>query len=297
MSSTATPLQQAPVAPEQADRPERQNRLLRNTRKFLMSLVYIVGALALGVIVWQLIIVVTHAQAYILPTPLSVWQTLVDLLRTSPSAAGGLWQQLLATLEGTLLGFVVGCAAGVAFGILAGEFRIVRQVIYPYLVAIQSLPKVALVPVLATWFGFGLNAKVALVVLLVFFPVLVNTFQGVATADPEKIDLVRSLHGGRWQQLWRVRFFSAMPYMFTGFELGIVYAFLGAVLAEMTGSQNGTGVMMEQFQTNADTEATFALLIVLAVVGLVLNTIVRAIHQRVVFWEQASAGMGLAVTN
>jgi NitT/TauT family transport system permease protein len=297
MSSTATPLQRAPISPEPAVTPAGGSRLLRRTRKFLVSLAYIIGALALGVIVWELIIVATNAQAYILPTPLSVWQTLLDLLRESPAASGGLWQQLGATLEGTLLGFVVGCAAGVAFGILAGEFRIVRQVIYPYLVAIQSLPKVALVPVLATWFGFGLNAKVALVVLLVFFPVLVNTFQGVATADPEKIDLVRSLHGNRWQQLWRVRFFSAMPYMFTGFELGIVYAFLGAVLAEMTGSQNGTGVMMEQFQTNADTEATFAMLIVLAVVGLALNTIVRMIHQRVVFWEQSSPGMGLAVTN
>jgi NitT/TauT family transport system permease protein len=292
MSSTATPVQQAALAPEPAARPAGGGRLLRQTRKFLTTLAYIVGALALGVIVWELIIVATNAQSYILPTPLSVWKTLVDLLET-----GTLWSQLGSTMEGTLLGFVLGCLAGVVLGIAAGEFKIVRQIIYPYLVAIQSLPKVALVPVLATWFGFGLNAKVALVVLLVFFPVLVNTFQGVATADPQKIDLVRSLRGGRWQQLWRVRFFSAMPYMFTGFELGIVYAFLGAVLAEMTGSQSGTGVMIEQFQTNADTEATFALLIVLAVVGLVLNTIVRFIHHRVVFWEETSVGMSLSTTN
>jgi NitT/TauT family transport system permease protein len=292
MSSTATPVQQAALAPEPTAPPAGSGRLLRQTRKFLTTLAYIVGALALGVIVWELIIVATNAQSYILPTPLSVWKTLVDLLKT-----GTLWSQLGSTMEGTLLGFVLGCLAGVVLGIAAGEFKIVRQIIYPYLVAIQSLPKVALVPVLATWFGFGLNAKVALVVLLVFFPVLVNTFQGVATADPQKIDLVRSLRGGRWQQLWRVRFFSAMPYMFTGFELGIVYAFLGAVLAEMTGSQSGTGVMIEQFQTNADTEATFALLIVLAVVGLVLNTIVRFIHHKVVFWEETSVGMSLSTTN
>jgi NitT/TauT family transport system permease protein len=292
MSSTATPVQQAVLSPEPTARPAGSGRLLRQTRKFLTALAYIVGALALGVIVWELIIVATNAQSYILPTPLSVWKTLVDLLET-----GTLWSQLGSTMEGTLLGFVLGCLAGVVLGIAAGEFKIVRQIIYPYLVAIQSLPKVALVPVLATWFGFGLNAKVALVVLLVFFPVLVNTFQGVATADPQKIDLVRSLRGGRWQQLWRVRFFSAMPYMFTGFELGIVYAFLGAVLAEMTGSQSGTGVMIEQFQTNADTEATFALLIVLAVVGLVLNTIVRFIHHKVVFWEETSVGMSLSTTN
>jgi NitT/TauT family transport system permease protein len=292
MSSATTRLTEVALSPEPAPVPASRSRALRQTIKFLTTLAYIVGALALGVIVWELIILVTGAQSYILPTPLSVWKTLVDLMETST-----LWSQLWATLEGTLLGFVVGCFAGVVLGIAAGEFKIVRQIIYPYLVAIQSLPKVALVPVIATWFGFGLNAKVALVVLLVFFPVLVNTFQGVATADPEKIDLVRSLRGGRWQQLWRVRFFSAMPYMFTGFELGIVYAFLGAVLAEMTGAQNGTGVMMEQFQTNADTEATFALLIVLAVVGLVLNIIVRFAHQKVVFWEPTSVGMGLNTTN
>jgi len=292
MSSATTPLTQVALSSEPAPVRASRSRALRQTIKFLTTLAYIVGALALGVIVWELIILVTSAQSYILPTPLSVWKTLVDLMETST-----LWSQLWATLEGTLLGFVVGCFAGVVLGIAAGEFKIVRQIIYPYLVAIQSLPKVALVPVIATWFGFGLNAKVALVVLLVFFPVLVNTFQGVATADPEKIDLVRSLRGGRWQQLWRVRFFSAMPYMFTGFELGIVYAFLGAVLAEMTGAQNGTDVMMEQFQTNADTEATFALLIVLAVVGLVLNIIVRFAHQKVVFWEPTSVGMGLNTTN
>jgi NitT/TauT family transport system permease protein len=291
MSTAATPLVEAVLSPEPPSRPAAGSRLARQSRKFLVNLAYVVGALVLGIVVWELIVVLGNAPSYILPTPLSVWDTLVDLAKTST-----MWSQLGATLEGTLLGFVVGCAAGVVFGILAGEFRIVRQVIYPYLVAIQSLPKVALVPVIATWFGFGLNAKVVLVVLLVFFPVLVNTFQGVATADPEKIDLVRSLRGGRWQQLWRVRFFSAMPFMFTGFELGIVYAFLGAVLAEMTGAQNGTGVMMEQFQTNADTEATFALLIVLAVVGLILNTIVRYVHRKVVFWEQSSVGMGLSTS-
>jgi NitT/TauT family transport system permease protein len=288
MSSTATPLMSAAVSPGPAAGPAARSRLLGRALKFVTTLAYVVGALALGVIVWELIILITKPQAYILPTPLSVWDTLVTLLGTST-----MWSQLGATMEGTLLGFVVGCVAGVLLGIAAGEFKLVRQVIYPYLVAIQSLPKVALVPVIATWFGFGLNAKVVLVVLLVFFPVLVNTFQGVATADPDMIDLVRSLHGGRWQQLWRVRFFSAMPFIFTGFELGIVYAFLGAVLAEMTGAQNGTGVMVEQFQTNADTEATFALLIVLAVVGLLLNTLVRYVHRKVVFWEQTSAGLSL----
>jgi len=176
----------------------------------------------------------------------------------------------------------------VVLGIAAGEFRIVQRLLYPYLVAIQSLPKVALVPLLATWFGFGLTAKTSLVVLFVFFPVLVNTLQGVVTAEQDRIDLVRSLSGSRWQQLWRVRLFSALPGIFTGLELGITYAFLGAVLAEMSGSQDGVGVLISQYQNNSDTQATFATLIVLAVVGYLLNAILRFAHRRVVFWETTS---------
>ena len=154
----------------------------------------------------------------------------------------------------------------------------------------------ALGPLLATWFGFGLEAKVSLVVLFVFFPVLVNTLQGVVTADPDRIDLMRSLSGGRWQQLYRIRVFSAMPYIFTGLELGIVYAFLGAVLAEMTGAQQGVGVMISQFQNNSDTQATFALLIILALVGYLLNSVLRFAHKRVVFWETGT-GNDFRATN
>jgi NitT/TauT family transport system permease protein len=284
----------AAVEPESVRRP---NPWARRSKSLLKSLAYLVAALVLGIGIWELVIVFAHPPLYILPTPISVWDALLDLLKTDPSDPNSLWAQLYSTLEGTLIGFVIGCAAGVVLGFLAGEFEFFRKLIYPYLIALQSLPKVALVPLLATWFGFGLSAKVVLVVLLVFFPVLVNTLQGVVSSEEDRLDLVRSLGAGRWQQLWRVRFFSAMPYTFTGFELGIVYAFLGAVLAEMTGSQSGTGVMIAQFQVNADTQASFAILIVLAVVGLVLNSLIRLLHRKVVFWEKQTAGTALTAPN
>jgi NitT/TauT family transport system permease protein len=287
MSATTTD-KPAPVNARLATRtapPRRRRRKARNAAK---SALYLVAALVGGIAIWQILIKVYDPPQYIIPAPLTVWHALTALVWSPFSTPGGLWEQLGATLDATLIGFAIGCGGGVVLGIAAGEFETVQRLIYPYLVAIQSLPKVALVPLLATWFGFGLTAKVSLVVLFVFFPALVNTLQGVVMADQDRVDLVRSLSGGRWQQLRRVRVFSAMPFIFTGLELGITYAFLGAVLAEMTGAQSGVGVMISQFQNNSDTQATFATLIVLAVVGFLLNGIVRFVHRRVVFWESGS---------
>lgn len=260
-------------------------RRRRKARNGGVSLLYLLAALILGIGIWQLAVVVYHPPSYIIPPPLAVWTALKSLVISNPGDPMSMWAQLGSTMEATAIGFAIGSGAGILFGVLAGDFAIVRRLLYPYLVALQSLPKVALGPLLATWFGFGLSAKTSLVVLFVFFPVLVNTLQGVVSADPDRIDLYQSLGASRFQQLYRVRLFSAMPMMFTGLELGIVYAFLGAVLAEMTGAQQGVGVMISQFQNNSDTQATFALLIILAIVGFVLNTIVRVAHKRILVWE------------
>jgi NitT/TauT family transport system permease protein len=261
----------------------------RRSRRPLESLAYIIVAFVLGVLIWQVVIWALRPAGFILPPPLEVWHALQALVSTSPSTPGSLWAQLGATMEATAIGFALGSAAGILLGILVGEFNLVLRLVYPYLVAIQSVPKVALVPLLAVWFGFKLEAKVALIILFVFFPVLVNTLQGVVTADHDRIDLLESLSATRLQKLIRVRLPSALPMIFTGLELGVVYAFLGAVLSEMTGAQNGIGVMLSQFQTNADTEATFAVLIILAIVGFVLNVLVRTAHRRTVFWEEAAS--------
>lgn len=267
----------------------RRRKNARRARGALRSTVYVVVALILGIGLWQGAVQVYNPPRYIIPPPSSVWQSLVDLLTTGPSVPGSMWPQLGSTMEGTLLGFVVGGAAGIVLGILAGEIQLARRLLYPYLVAIQSVPKVALVPVFATWFGFGLVSKVSLVVTLVFFPVLVNTLQGVVMSDPDQIDLLRSLSANRWQRLWHIRIPGALPLVFTGLELGVVFAFLGSILSEIQGAQSGLGVMLAQFQTNADTEATFALLVIMAILGFILNTAMRLIHKRVVFWEADGA--------
>jgi NitT/TauT family transport system permease protein len=276
----------------------RRRKIKRQARSGLKSLMFIVIAFVIGVGIWQAAVEIYNPPRYIIPPPSDVWHALGSLLTTAPSTPGSMWSQLESTMEGTIFGFLIGGAAGIFLGIIAGESDIMRRLLYPYLVAIQSIPKVALVPVFATWFGFGLTAKVTLVVTLVFFPVLVNTLQGIVMSDPDQIDLLRSLSANRWQRMWRIRIPGAFPMIFTGLELGIVFAFLGSVLSEMSGAQNGLGVMLSQFQTNADTEATFALLIIFAVVGFLLNAIMRFIHKKVVFWESdASARIRTTAQN
>lgn len=287
----------APVQETREDRPRPAGRRRRGGN-FWRSALWLVLAFAVGIAIWQALVKIYNPPTYIIPPPLDVWHALKTLVWADPSTPAGMWTQLAATLEATFIGFVVAGAGGVLLGVVVGEFEPLRRLAYPYLVAIQSLPKVALGPLLATWFGFGFTAKTSLVVLFVFFPVLVNTLQGVVTTDPDRIDLLRALSAGRWQQLWRIRVMSAMPYIMTGLELGIVYAFLGAVLAEMTGGQKGVGVMISQFQQNSDTQATFALLVILAIVGFILNAILRFLHKRIVFWEPSGDGeLGMTTTN
>jgi NitT/TauT family transport system permease protein len=270
------------AAPDSGDAPRRRKRRFGAAGR---NVVIWVLSLAAGVGIWQLVIAIDHPPLYIFPPPKSVWNVFWSLAQQPVSDKTGMWWELGQTVLATAIGWVIGSAAGIVLGILSAEFRIVEKVLFPYLVALQSLPKVALIPLLATWFGFGINSKIALIILLVFFPVMLNTLQGTLGADPALIDLTRSFSAGRWQRLWRIKLPGALNYIFVGLELGIVYAFLGAVLAEMTGSQNGVGVLISSFQNNAATDATFALLIVMAITGFILNSIVRFAHHRVVFWE------------
>lgn len=287
VSETATEVTglPAPLTDDDQPSPTRGRKSRKVARSAGKTLGFAAIGLALGIGVWQLAIEIYHPASYIFPTPRAVWHMFWSIVLTSPSAPGSMWPQLADTIRATVVGWAVGGLAGIFFGVLSGEIPVVQRLIFPYLVALQSLPKVALMPLLATWFGFGFQAKVSLVVLLVFFPVLVNTMQGIVAADPELIDLTRSFSAGRWQRLWRIKFIGASSYIFVGLELGITYAFLGAVLAEMTGSQKGIGVLIAQYQNSAATDATFAILVIMALTGFGLNAIMRLVHGRVVFWE------------
>jgi NitT/TauT family transport system permease protein len=169
------------------------------------------------------------------------------------------------------------------------EFRFIERMLFPYVAAIQSLPKVAIAPLYIIWFGYQIESKIAMSVTLALFPVLLNTLQGFLSVERDRLELMSSLHASRLQTFWFIKLPSCLPMIFAGLNLGIVYALLGTLVAEFIGAQRGMGVMVLQLQSVNDTAGVFAILVLLAVVGYLLIAAVKMIQNKVVFWSGGKA--------
>lgn len=220
-----------------------------------------------------------HVPPYILPDPADVAGALYHGL-----ADGDYLSAALATLTSILLGFGLGSVIGVSLAIVMTAWRPIERSLFPYIVAVQSMPKIAIAPLMIVWFGFGLQAKVAIVALVAAFPVLVNTLTGIRSTEHERIELIRAMSGSRLDVLRRVQIPSALPYVFAGLQAALVLAVTGAIVAEFVGAKQGIGVLILQANFTLDLAAVFALLLLLGALAALLNFALRMIAHRVVFW-------------
>ena len=255
-------------------------------RKWFTTVGPLIVSVVAGLLVWQMLVSVFHLASYVLPSPAAVWIALVAGLSGDPFARGSYWYQLWYTLESTVLGFVIGSACGFVLAAVMAESRVAERFIMPYVAGLQSLPKVAIAPLFVIWFGFQLWSQVAMAATLTLFPVLINALQGLTTTQNERLELLSTLRASRWQKFRYAKLPGALPLIFTGLNLGIVYALLGTIVSEFLGAQRGMGVIMTQLQSVSDTAGVFAGLVVLAVTGYVLIAAVRFVQQKVVFWER-----------
>lgn len=215
----------------------------------------------------------------ILPQPSDVWNALVDGFERDIY-----WPHIKSTLSATLWGF--GSAAVVAMvvaGVLAAIPRLER-IFLPFIVGFQTLPKIAIAPIIILWLGFGTQSKVVIIATICFFPILVNALQGLRIRDRERLELFRSLGASRWQLFRHLRLPDSMPYVFAGLNIGIVFALIGTIIAEFLGSRDGLGVLLIQQQTAFNVPGMFAALVLLMVLGLILNATIRLIERKVLFW-------------
>ena len=267
--------------------------LVRRRRKRLRNLAVaassLVGSLVVGFVLWEIAVIFFQMPSYVLPSPRAVLVALADGLAQSPTNRAGFWYHLEDTLEATFVGFVIGSALGLVLAAAMAEFRPIERVLFPYIAAIQSLPKVAIAPLYVIWFGYQIESKIAMAATLAMFPVLLNALQGFLSVDRDRLELMASLDASRWQAFWLVKLPASLPLIFAGLNLGIVYALLGALVAEFIGAQRGMGVMVMQLQSVNDTAGVFAVLVVLAVVGYLLIASMRFIQHRVVFWSSDSS--------
>jgi NitT/TauT family transport system permease protein len=165
---------------------------------------------------------------------------------------------------------------------------VVERIVYPYVLALQTIPKVAIAPLMIIWVGFGIQSKIVTAGLIAFFPILVNVIVGLKTVEPRRILLMRALKANGWQTFVKVRLPSMLPYLFAGFEVGIIFAIIGAIVGEFLGSSRGLGSLVIQRQAAIDVAGVFSILFYLSVMGIALNLILRSIAKRYAFWSQRS---------
>ncbi|MBV8849185.1 MAG: ABC transporter permease, partial [Methylobacteriaceae bacterium] len=184
------------------------------------------------VALWWLGVKLFHVESYILPTPFEAVQAMVNY-------RAALLHHGLATLSTTLAGFALAVAFGLCLGILVGSFRLVYSALYPILIAFNSVPKAALVPILVIWFGAGTVPAVATAFMLSFFPVVVNVATGFATIEPELLDVLRSLGASRFDMVVKIGIPRSLPYFFASLKIAITLAFVGSVVSETVASNYG----------------------------------------------------------
>ena len=215
---------------------------------------------------------------WLLPAPSDVGAAFVS--------AGGLFADHTATtLQETALGFALAVAVGLGFALLLDASALVRRTVYPLLVASQTVPIIAIAPLLVIWFGYGLLPKVLIVALVCFFPIVVGTLDGLRGVEPELIDLVRSLGAGRWTTLRLVRWPAALPGFFSGLRIAVTYSVIGAVVGEWVGASKGLGVLMIRSIDQFLTDRVFAAIAVCSLLSIALFLLVAAVERLVVPWR------------
>jgi NitT/TauT family transport system permease protein len=250
--------------------------MIGGPKNFSLRLLLILMVLAL----WEGFVRLFEIPAFILPTPSNVF---IALYR---GFASSLYiDHIWITITETLMGFVLGTALAFLLGTVIALSRPVEYFLYPFVVMFQAMPKVALAPLIIVWFGLGLTSKVVNAALVAFFPLMVNTIVGLRSAEEDKVNLMRSLAASRTQIFWMLQLPNAMPYIFAGLEIAMIFALIGAIVAEFVGAQAGLGMLIQSMNFTMDVAGQFSVLLLLSIIGLCLNWIVISVRKRVLFWD------------
>lgn len=249
-------------------------------RRLLPRLIGQIGVFVAFFACWEVLVDLLQIKPVILPAPSLIFVTMAKH-----------WSYLLVNTWPTLLaitgGFVAAAVLGFVIAIGIAYSRWVSEMTYPFLVAAQVLPKVALAPLFLIWFGFGLTPKVVIAALIAFFPIVINTARGLSSVEPEMLQYMHSL-GANWREVFfKISLPWALPYIFASFRISIGLAVVGAVVGEFVSSDNGLGYVISYANTSLDTDVMFAGLLVLSALGVALFLIIVLIERMVLSWQVA----------
>jgi NitT/TauT family transport system permease protein len=239
---------------------------------------YPLAALIAGIILWELLVRVADIKTYVLPAPSVVAWELFDQL-------GNILNHTVVTAWEIILGFLLSILVGIPMGLAIYYSRFLERIFYPFLVASQTIPKIAIAPLLVIWFGFGLAPKIIVSFLIAFFPIVINTVVGLKTTQPEMIYLVRSMGANRWQTFFKISLPNALPNIFAGLKVAVTLAVVGAVVGEFIAADEGLGYLLVVANGYLDTPLMFAGIIALSLLGILFFFLVEVLERVFVPWR------------
>ncbi|MCY3881257.1 MAG: ABC transporter permease [Chloroflexi bacterium] len=240
----------------------------------LVLLVALVG-------LWELLVELLNTRPYILPAPSAIWNALLDKGHLLPN-------HIQATATEAVLGLVAAAVGGVLLAVLLSSIPLARRVLYPIIVTSQTVPAIVLAPLLMVWVGIGLESKLIVVALVGFFPIVVSTVDGLASADRDMVALVRSMGASRLEELRHVLIPSAIPGFFAGLKIAAAYAVIGAVIAEWVAAKEGLGIFIIRSQASFRIDQIFVAIAVIALLSIALFVAVHLLARAASPWKYAN---------
>lgn len=230
------------------------------------------------VVAWEALVQVTDMPNWLLPSPLRIFEALWE-------TRSQLISHVLPTITESIIGFVIAVAAGIAVGMVVTRFALFRLAVYPLLIALQTVPPMALAPLLVVWFGYGLLPKVLLVVLVVFYPVAVSTVEGLAAVDRKLVNLLQTMSATNLQVYLKVRIPAALPSIYSGMKVGATYTVITAIVGEWMGASKGLGIYLLRASNSFQTDRVFAGIFAVAALSVVLFGVVDLSQRLAMPWS------------
>ncbi|MGV9247604.1 ABC transporter permease [Streptomyces sp. NPDC003710] len=271
-------------------KPDRAHSRARAARKrkavvLLARVLLLVAVLGL----WEVLSRAEVIDPFNFSAPSKIWDQIYTWI-THGTALGSLGEQIWVTLQEALLGWVIGVAAGVFFGIALGRIAFLADVLGPYIKVLNSIPRIVLAPIFVIWFGLGPSSKVASAVVLVFFPVFFNAFQGAREVDRNLVANARILGAGDRRVTLQVVIPSATSWIFTSLHVSFGFALIGAIVGEYIGATKGVGLLVAQSQGTFNAAGVYAAMVILAVVALVAEGLLTFAERRIFRWKPSDSG-------
>jgi len=240
--------------------------------------VYPVIAFIAFIVIWEIVTKAKDIKEYILPSPSAILNEFIK-------SGGLLLFHSWTTISETILGFILGIILAVLLSVIMSSVKIIRSIFYPFMILSQTVPIIAIAPVVTIWFGIGITSKLVICVLVVFFPVALNLTEGLNSYDRDLEELLKCMNASKLQIFMKLKFPTALVYFFSGLKIAAAYAVMGAVMSEWTGAESGLGIFLTRSMKSFKTAAMFADIVLISAFSILLFVIISIIEKKTIKWN------------